>query len=618
MHVELSARKIAMPRTCGCCAREADSTLTVTARRLKSPEAQKLESRSMAFPYCTACQRHVRAYEQGNLQVLLGVTAAAALAAGILIHWIAAIPVALVLGALAVWHRGSRRRAARHLMVPGCASPARTVFYLGWHGARHRFELVDKRFAKAFAQLNSEKLVDAPPELTAPREEDERHVLSRLVVEEKPIPPDLALTWLALCGIELRTPATRCPDEYTALFRRRYERAFGAGFVVRPPSGPPLDNVAGTVDVTQLVIRAEPVRALADSCADDLDSYSRWLGRNARRRGTIPAAALLPAEILQACGGDAVRELQRFLVERLSPGPTLVDGKHLVSFWPSATPGTLTRVEARLFVELLAKLEAGVEPDVRTGGPALGASSPAVLFRGGALPSPAYAASALLLHLGAQVSAGSRVLDRHAEAGPDAARLVAHLMWLRAARPGLGRIRRRISDVSPENRATLGEFLVGVAAGDGVIGAEDIATLGRLYEVLGLDPDEVPRHVHALETGGTAPSGGVTLDMDRVREKLADSKRVSEILGEIFVEEEEVAPEQTGKLDAKHQALAAELAKKPRWTRAEIAAAAKALGLLPDGAVELINETAIEEAGGPALEGDDPVDVNLQMLKEIS
>ena len=47
-----------------------------------------------------------------------------------------------------------------------------------------------------------------------------------------------------------------------------------------------------------------------------------------------------------------------------------------------------------------------------------------------------------------------------------------------------------------------------------------------------------------------------------------------------------------------------------QWSRADFEAACDALGLLPDGAAEMLNEAAFSLAGEPLLEGDDPLYMN--------
>jgi hypothetical protein len=70
-------------------------------------------------------------------------------------------------------------------------------------------------------------------------------------------------------------------------------------------------------------------------------------------------------------------------------------------------------------------------------------------------------------------------------------------------------------------------------------------------------------------------------------------------------------------LDLAHGALLRELATRGSWTRAEFVAVADRHGVLPDGAVDLLNEVAIEATGEPVVEGDDDLSVNDHAVEEL-
>jgi hypothetical protein len=63
--------------------------------------------------------------------------------------------------------------------------------------------------------------------------------------------------------------------------------------------------------------------------------------------------------------------------------------------------------------------------------------------------------------------------------------------------------------------------------------------------------------------------------------------------------------------------LLARLAERPVWTRQEFDAVATELRLLPDGAIDALNEAAFDRAGGPVLEGDDPIHVDMTTAREL-
>ena len=70
-------------------------------------------------------------------------------------------------------------------------------------------------------------------------------------------------------------------------------------------------------------------------------------------------------------------------------------------------------------------------------------------------------------------------------------------------------------------------------------------------------------------------------------------------------------------LDGPHSVLLRELSSKATWDRSGLEASAARLSLLTDGAIEVINERALDVTGEPVLEGDDPVSVNFAVLKEL-
>ena len=59
------------------------------------------------------------------------------------------------------------------------------------------------------------------------------------------------------------------------------------------------------------------------------------------------------------------------------------------------------------------------------------------------------------------------------------------------------------------------------------------------------------------------------------------------------------------------------LSKAPRWPRKEFNRVAGDLGLMPAGAIEIINETAFDCCGEPLVEGSEMLEVNEDALKEL-
>ncbi len=195
---------------------------------------------------------------------------------------------------------------------------------------------------------------------------------------------------------------------------------------------------------------------------------------------------------------------------------------------------------------------------------------------------------------------------------------------------------------------------MGVAAADGSVAPEEVKALTRLYKLLELPPSDLFSDIHAHSVAASEalpmvrPAGSVqpgfavpprravsrvapelSLDPSKVEAKLADSSRVSELLGSIFVEEESSAPasgadaptsvdqEPLAGLDVPHSSLLRALAEKETWERSEFESLAAERGLLPDGALDALNEAALEMCDEPLCDGEDTIEIDPDVLKEL-
>lgn len=507
-----------------------------------------------------------------------------------------------------------------------------------------------------------------------------RYALAELSAAGRPVPWEWAWAWYRNHPETiLRTPATRCPREHRFLFRRRYQERYGDGMVVKPNKTslrlgyhPASASFGGEVelllpDLPDVARQSGPARRLQElglACESELDPYSRYVGRNADQSYSLPALANLPRELVQAHRGAQIAQLREDLARILGDrGQRVFAARHLMAVWPGEQGDKLPRREHLALAQLLGKLGYGLEPDPRFGGSALVADEPVVLFDPGSeapeTASPAYAAEALVLHLFVAVATADEQLGederRHLVdhvarnrqlTAAERTRLGAHMRWLLAARPGLSGLKRRAEALDAGQRELLGQFLVSVAGIDGVITADEVVALERAYRAIGLDPESVHRHLHELATGSAdepievqpgepgAPGhrlppesrgGLLRLDAALVEQKLRDTARVTAFLTDHLTEEDEPpAPVSAAEdawlvdgLDARHSALLRRLPVVAALARSEFERHAQAVGVMPDGALECLNEAAFEHYDEPLCEGEDPLELNLAVLREL-
>ena len=170
----------------------------------------------------------------------------------------------------------------------------------------------------------------------------------------------------------------------------------------------------------------------------------------------------------------------------------------------------------------------------------------------------------------------------------------------------------------------------------------------KIYKTLQLDVQALYGKLHATNTddpvtvrlplantgGFTIPpppevKTGVQLDMNRIAELKKESKKVSDMLGVIFSGQEEtlqaepveellsVDNENLLGLDNAHSNLTKLLCTRFQWTRVELEEIAIDCEMMLDGALEHINEAAYDIYDAAFTDGDDPIEINQDILKEL-
>jgi hypothetical protein len=497
--------------------------------------------------------------------------------------------------------------------------------------------------------------------------------LGRLVAAGRPVPANWALAWLTSDPEAfLRTPAERCPDEFAQLFALRYEMRYGDGLVIetnetlhleyRPASrsfgstGLPVGEVP---DVTGLEGPIGALRELGQECTDALDPYSRWVRRHPDRT-SLAATALLPPELVRATSHAALRAMDEWLAGQLGEGDeAVVDGRQLLDHWPTAPSGKLSPKDSAALCQLLATYGYGIEPDVRFGGPALGPGT-AVVFREGPEPTAPLRRQdrvSAILDLAITVAAvrdtdhetltaltGQLAQALELPLG-DRRRVRAHLHWAALQSPSLTLARKTMSRESHEARQQVGKFLVEWATQRGAVGPDQVNGLTKAFTALGLEPASLFSLIHQRAVNPSAepievrglrgaprgeaipappPRGGtesVLLDSGALAAALASTAESTALLGKIFVDDEPAVPapslHEPGSLNPSYRVLLGQLAGRSRWSQSEFAGLTSRLDLLPNRAIEVLNEAALDQLGEPLLEGDDVLEVNQDALKEL-
>ena len=507
-----------------------------------------------------------------------------------------------------------------------------------------------------------------------------RVTIGRMAKEGSSIGADRLLRWYAAHpDYSLRTPATRAFPEFRALFGQLVDERFPEGIPV-PVSKrnlraqyhaassefvTDLEEYIGQVpDISRISRPLNVAKTIVDEASDALDKYSRFLGRNPNGRGTIEAHALLPQRLWPLFPCQEVDDLRRW-AEGIIDAGGFVPVVQVIEQLENARPEKITKRRLTDAADALARLSVGMAPDPRFALRSPKYDEPVVLFR---LPegitvleevSSRYKSILVAIAVGSFIAHADDDLAaiEHGEliamigdaddlSETERARLRANLDWMMAVSPDLGLFRRHVRDLPDDISRELGQFALVMAASDGVVSAREVSALERLYRALGLETDGIYSAIHNLtspdepvtvlpsgdrEQGFAIPprtdeSGAVNLDAARIASVMANTERVSSILGAIFQEDEpeEEMAEATENvdhgfpgLDARHSAFLGELLVQSHWERDEYETLARQFQLMPAGAVETLNEWSLDQFDDLLLEEDQGVSVNQDIRDKI-
>lgn len=498
--------------------------------------------------------------------------------------------------------------------------------------------------------------------------------LGERVAKGEALDANMALCWLLGSPDSWpRTPVTRCFDEFVALWQARFAAAYPTGLKVRTPkariayryqssSGFHADVTLDAVpDLSGTAAPVVRLRELMNECSDLLSPYSRFLGADAASRGTLAAAVLLPAELADGPFGRPLAAA-RVAVRQLVESDTLpMTNTVLAALGLPTVAAALNAAQQRQLAQRLDLLSIGFEPDRRyCAAGALRGDTPLAPFeapRGGPVDAtaPAYATARLLLDVAILAAAAdSHIVPAEIDAimvhvrnaaglgDSERLRLAAALRVTPHDQPKLSAALKRLGTLPAAARRDVAMAATAAVLADGQVLPAEVRFLEKLFDTLELARDELYGLLHRggesdepvsimparPEAGIALPreaaSGALVIDaarLDRIRSETSD---VSRLLASIFVEEAPaaeppeapVASSRFAGLDAAHAALLDALVSAP-MTRGAFDTAARTARLMPDGAIETINDWGFDRFDEPVVEDGDLLVIPAHLLAQL-
>lgn len=504
--------------------------------------------------------------------------------------------------------------------------------------------------------------------------------LGQHAANKRPLDATWALAWaLADPNISKRTPVTRCKDVFAALFKLKYASTHPAGLTLaqnktklkasyRAASAvlmAPSLNVGDLSDVMATSGTRKSLQSLVELCTSELEPYSRYLGRNPESAEALEGLLQLPVTLWPAAARTELDELQSKIGDDL----IVMSFGELAGRFKSA--GALSRDKVLALARALESLHIGMEPDVLAGSRTPKAEDRIALFvtqpeDGSLRASAAYNAASVTLDLASSVASADgdtsneevTLLAQHIDSWSHLSvahrkRLKAHLQIQIQQPPTLASLKKKLDPLTVEAKRTIASFLAHLAQADGIVSPAEVKLLERVYKALQLDSQLLYSDLHGAASGASIPpvksttsstpsqpgtqsaavaNQGFVLDHERIAELQRETAEVSALLAKVFTDDQVEEPEQVVEavetasetsadvagLDLEHSAFLRLLISRAEWSRSELEAAASDMELMLDGALEQINDMAFERFDMPVTEGDDPIEINTDILEELA
>lgn len=230
------------------------------------------------------------------------------------------------------------------------------------------------------------------------------------------------------------------------------------------------------------------------------------------------------------------------------------------------------------------------------------------------------------------------VIDAWTQLAPnDKTRLKLKLKLLDLNPRSLNAIKLRLKKIIPEDRELTLKILRDLISTHAEY-AHHANNLVKIISSLFDVTESLVRDVMGISEAKQAPR--FTLDREKIAELQKESQQISVMLVSIFEQEQPIISNQVtlmehdsdqvpstpnGQnevellkgLDKLHNQFLFDLCSRREWPRSEAEAIARKLGLMTDGAIERINDAAFEQFDMPLIEGDDPIEMNLDLIEKL-
>ena len=464
--------------------------------------------------------------------------------------------------------------------------------------------------------------------------------ISEYAQRDNDIPPELILKGIRASHYCSRKSYTRAKYEFDKLFIKSFKEKYPKGFKItnRKRKFIP-EYVACSGNFRKAIYRELPLvvtdsfynqfKKIIDTCCDRLDEYSRHLGKS-DMGNTLYSKVILPAELAKD-NGDVIEYIN-------ATKDNLTDGQvSVINYQEFAikfkNENKLSKKEYENIALFHNDLGFGLLPSPNYGDSAPRLNDNIIIFQ---LPgkrslkiSSEFIEVKNIVHLAVAVANADSIdagelkiihdlIDSYKNLNIDERTILKNRIIFLARNPAyLKDIRSKLGAINEGQKRSLIDLLISIVVSDGKISNEETKVLKLVYTAFGYDEKQMYNDLHEYQSGHKgevvlvsvgkkentykipkkAEPKDVALDMNLVNRKKAETKKVAEVLSDIFKETEQEAPvtskDQRG-MDANLGQFFAVLLTQTEWRREDLESHAKKNMLFLGSALEKINDWSLE------------------------
>jgi hypothetical protein len=476
-------------------------------------------------------------------------------------------------------------------------------------------------------------------------------VLSQCAESGVPVSADLAYYWYILSSdIRRSDTAAVCEDKFRELFMIRYTETYGKGFLIKKskktdpveitfyyrPKCMELDKETYAGEYETAVISGQKghinkLESIAERCRKDLAVYADRL----KKDGASAASAALALPPVFWTGIKA--KSFQLLKEKVQSKRYFMDIGDLKMNFFKSTPISITSLLD--FAYALETENIGIEPDIISFPDAVNVTNINETFifhtLKGEIPYPrsniAYTFCRRVTELAVsayrQCKPFGKIFKWHIPIELNDYyydRVISYVMLLMQYPPPLEQCIKNLKTKGKGDREYIIEYIRDKVLEDCNTSYEGVSVLEKLYKGFGFTKDELYSGLHGGGLSQAAKNIDISLDKDKIQQLRRDSDHVYTILSDIFKDDDvksaaaKTNPKQDSKeargggfgFDEAQILFLKTILARSEWQREELMGMARKQGVMLDGFIEIINESAYNEFDEALIEGDEIITVN--------